>query len=383
MDKTLQLFIHQATITSQKYDIDVIGMAIDVFGDCCTWFTGSDNDRAVLEAYGPTFNHTLVQFKVMTQVTATVRAKEAEAVGDDEGGIRKQPPLIPIAFKKDTRDERRVLVSKMMLNQILIELRDRSVDASSLKTMAWKKWPDTVMTYHLCIINWPVDLKQNCPCAEFNSSWAGKHAEAFTKLYENLRENYESGVEATGTTTIVSWTEVRYPLGCSVDSSTLVTGRDSRALLSSIEKAKKAESKSKSKSKAAKHGATELSSDEEDNNNNIEHQRPASKRQKSSASSTSTLTPGLGTTLALGQSSAVAGPSSSFLCWYQVGNNHSDSFTAARLILQKETTPKSQREAHTYYWWSAVPAWVMVPERMETVGEDTDMADLASQVGLL
>ncbi|KAJ7111623.1 hypothetical protein C8R43DRAFT_1139025 [Mycena crocata] len=398
MDKTLQPFIHQATITSQKYDIDVIGMAIDVFGDCCAWFTGSDNGRAVLDAYGPTFNHTLVQFKAMTQVTATARAKEAEAVGDDEGGIRKQPPPIPIAFKKkDTRDERRVLVSKMMLNRILIELRDRSVDASSLKTMAWKKWPDTAMTYHLRIINWPVDLKQNCPCAEFNSSWAGKHAEAFTKLYENLRENYESGVEATGTTTIVSWTEeemdldpedqLDIPLVVCVDSSTLVTGRDSRALLRSIEKAKKAkkaESKSKSKSKAAKHGATKLSSDEEDDDNDVEHQRPASKRQKSSAGSTSTLTPGLGTTSALGQSSVVAGPSSSFLCRYQVGNNHSDSFTAARLILRKETTPKSQREAHTYYWQSAVPAWVMVPERMEIVGEDTGMADLcASQVGLL
>ncbi|KAJ6583568.1 hypothetical protein DFH09DRAFT_1275257 [Mycena vulgaris] len=204
MSKIIQPFIHQSTVTSNNYDVEVFGFGIDPVSDVAIVWGGTPAFHAVYDKYKIPIKATLNDMKAMLQ--------------------------------------RRHFI-EMCLNDIYLIIGARGDPA--LKTpakMSWKKCSDTAIKLKLRIENWPAALKANFPSEGFELGHIAGQQEntAFKEMRDKMKIRYEGGEDAG--MKIVSWTEDEceledladisdVPVVVCEDATTLSFGKSSKALL--------------------------------------------------------------------------------------------------------------------------------------------------------
>ncbi|KAJ6473459.1 hypothetical protein DFH09DRAFT_1109987 [Mycena vulgaris] len=169
MSKIIQPFIHQSTVTSNNYDVEVFGFGIDPVSDVAIVWGGTPAFHAVYDKYKIPIKATLNDTKAMLQ---------------------------------------RHHFIEMCLNDIHLIIGARGDPALKAPAkMSWKKWSDTAVKLKLRIENWPAALKANFPSEGFELGHIAGQQEntAFKEMRDKMKIRYEGGEDAG--MKIVSWTE--------------------------------------------------------------------------------------------------------------------------------------------------------------------------------
>ncbi|KAJ6521813.1 hypothetical protein DFH09DRAFT_1097504 [Mycena vulgaris] len=261
MSKIIQPFIHQSTVTSNNYDVEVFGFGIDPVSDVAIVWGGMPAFHAVYDKYKIPIKATLNDMKAMLQFPglyewpreerpphnrslSTSPRSQQRAIGmclNDIHliiGARGDPALkapAKMSWKKwsDT-------AVKLKLHLIIGARGDPALKAPA--KMSWKKWSDTAVKLKLRIENWPAALKANFPSEGFELGHIAGQQEntAFKEMRDKMKIRYEGGEDAG--MKIVSWTEDEceledladisdVPVVVCEDATTLSFGKSSKALL--------------------------------------------------------------------------------------------------------------------------------------------------------
>ncbi|KAJ7135071.1 hypothetical protein C8R43DRAFT_1132979, partial [Mycena crocata] len=231
VNKALQPFIRESTIAGQKYDLEIMGFAIDLHADTVVGWAGTPLGTAEF-ALG------------MFIMPATGPAQPPTIIFDDSKGTQ--------------RDLMRRYLPALFLNDICVALQERGED-----------WTD------VRIVNWPATLKNLYPAPGFSlvKVSAKPHSTVMQAMYADMKARYEGEEDSEGVK-VVSWTEDERDLDDSEeikevalvtceDGTVLSRAGDSKAWLTKIAKT------AKTKGKAAS-GDDDGSSDDEGGEDNEE-----------------------------------------------------------------------------------------------------------------
>ncbi|KAJ6540023.1 hypothetical protein DFH09DRAFT_1323287 [Mycena vulgaris] len=209
MSKIIQPFIHQSTVTSNNYDVEVFGFGIDPVSDVAIVWGGTPAFHAVYNKYKIPIKATLNDMKAMLQ-----------------SYYRRDPALKAPA------------------------------------KMSWKKWSDTAVKLKPRIEDWPAALNANLPSEGFVLGHIAGQQEntTFKEMRDKIKIRYEGGEDAG--MKIVSWTEDEceledladisdVPVVVCEDTTTLSFGKSSKALLHKMGRADNATSDNEQDTTAA------------------------------------------------------------------------------------------------------------------------------------
>ncbi|KAJ7089055.1 hypothetical protein C8R43DRAFT_1142218, partial [Mycena crocata] len=280
VNKALQPFIRESTIASQKYDLEIMGFAIDLHADTVVGWAGTPLGLRVFEAHRPSVMGPMTDVKTVFQMQAMSHRQLAS------NGTAQPRTIIFDDSKGTQRDLMRRYLPALFLNDICVALQERGEDWTDVKQMSWQ-WVDFATKFQVRIVNWPATLKNLYPAPGFSlvKVSAKPHSTVMQAMYADMKARYEGEEDSEGVK-VVSWTEDERDLDDSEeikevalvtceDGTVLSRAGDSKAWLTKIAKT------AKTKGKAAS-GDDDGSSDDEGGEDDEEDagKKAASKKRK-------------------------------------------------------------------------------------------------------
>ncbi|KAJ7627414.1 hypothetical protein FB45DRAFT_1029759 [Roridomyces roridus] len=153
MDKVVQPFIRQSTLTHQTKDVDVFSFAVDSFTGKAVIWGGSPDFFNLYATYKTAIQSKLQDFSA---IMVKMARRDAEAVGT-------QPVLVDFTKrdKDKSRDVFRRTIGKLFqtaLVRLVFREHDEEPPAVLMDKFSWQ-WADVAVTHHLRFKNWPIELK--------------------------------------------------------------------------------------------------------------------------------------------------------------------------------------------------------------------------------
>ncbi|KAJ7337632.1 hypothetical protein DFH08DRAFT_1014903 [Mycena albidolilacea] len=275
--KVVDPFIHQSTLVSKMYDIEIFGYAVDRFTDHAHIWGGSPVFHEANELYPGAIQQDLFDWKARIRNAVMERRRQAEGGGaEDSSTVALHIDFARIP-REAPRDAMRRQIAKLFLNLIYVILLERGEERATLETtfkrgFPWK-WSPAAVKHQLRIENWPTTLKATFPGPGFDLSHIkdgdapadASRNKAMREMHGQLKSVYLGTEDASGATTIVSWSDEEMglddprdvPIVTCADGTTLLTAASATSLIRELAKRREASTKTTKTKQPRKRKAAE------------------------------------------------------------------------------------------------------------------------------